>query len=154
MIYVEITDRLPASTRPSEGLSKLLVNAAQETLIKTGKQVEASLTILISDDFQLQELNRQYKGIEAPTDVLSFLSDEIDPETGERYLGDVIISYPQAMAQAASGRHSIQEELQLLVVHGVLHLLGYDHADESKKKDMWSLQEAVLKKLGCSIRVP
>jgi len=90
--------------------------------------------VVISSDAQLLELNRQYLGIEAPTDVLSFQADELDPETGRRYLGDVIISYPRAQAQAEVGGHAVLDELQLLVVHGVLHLLGTTTALQKKKK--------------------
>jgi probable rRNA maturation factor len=88
-------------------------------------------------------------GIDAPTDVLAFSAQEeteifvVAPETVE-YLGDVIVSYPRAVAQAGEARHEVEQELDLLIVHGLLHLLGYDHAEEEEKTLMWARQEAIL----------
>ncbi len=132
----------------------LLEKAASITLETAGAEPECDLTVVISNDTQLQELNRQYLGIDAPTDVLSFQADELNPETGRRYLGDVIISYLQAQAQAEAGGHVVPHELQLLVVHGVLHLLGHDHAAEAEKDKMWALQAEVLIRLGSAISSP
>jgi probable rRNA maturation factor len=102
----------------------------------------------------LQELNRRYLEIDAPTDVLSFPAGELNPESGAIYLGDIAISYQRAQAQAALAGHPIEAELQLLVVHGVLHLLGYDHIESSEKAAMWEIQDQVLAALGSSIRSP
>lgn len=118
----------------------------------SARLADGDLTIVLSDDAHLQALNRQFLGIDAPTDVLSFTGGDADPETGVDYLGDVIISYPRARLQASAGGHPLEEELQLLVVHGVLHLLGYDHADEQQKDEMWAVQAQVLESLGCSLR--
>jgi probable rRNA maturation factor len=93
-------------------------------------------------------------GIDAPTDVLSFPSGEIDPDSGEQYLGDILISYPRAAAQANSGEQTVQDELQLLVVHGILHLLDYDHLDEIGKQAMWAKQSKILTDIGCSFTSP
>jgi probable rRNA maturation factor len=110
------------------------------------------VTVVIGDDAQLHELNRQFLGVDAPTDVLSFPSDEADPDTGERYLGDVLISLPRAAAQADARGHAVRDELQLLVVHGVLHLLGHDHAGPDEKARMWQLQASVLEMLDIHIK--
>lgn len=128
----------------------LLVQAAEETLRQQGAEGESELTILISDDDHLQELNRQFLGIDAPTDVLSFPAGdgETDPDAGVPYLGDIVISLATAQAQAAAGDHSLASEMQLLVVHGVLHLLGHDHAEEEEKAIMWAAQAEVLQSLG------
>lgn len=131
-----------------------LEKAAVITLQTANAEPECDLTVVISNDAQLQELNRQYLDIDAPTDVLSFQADELDPETGRRYLGDVIISYPRAQAQAEIGGHAVPDELQLLVVHGVLHLLGHDHGAEAEKVKMWALQAEALTRLGCAIGSP
>jgi probable rRNA maturation factor len=85
---------------------------------------------------------------------LSFLAGETDPETDLIYLGDVLISYQRAQVQAAAGGHPVEDELQLLVVHGVLHLLGFDHAEETEKAKMWAEQSKILSQLGCSITSP
>jgi probable rRNA maturation factor len=85
--------------------------------------------------------------------VLSFPAGETDPDTGEYYLGDVVISFPRAQAQAQERGHSTAEELDLLVVHGVLHLLGYDHADVEERDRMWAVQQQVLNQLGREIKL-
>lgn len=126
----------------------LLRKAAQATLQQEKSPSETDLTIVIDDDAALKELNQRFRGYDEPTDVLSFPGDETDPETGGRYLGDIVISLQRAQEQAASGGHAVEDELQLLVVHGVLHLLGYDHADEEEKKHMWMAQNQVLSALG------
>lgn len=113
-----------------------------------------ALSLVVGDDTQLRELHRQYMGDDTPTDVLSFPADDIDPDDQHRYLGDIIISYDRAQVQAASGGHSTQAELQLLAVHGVLHLLGYDHQTPEDMDDMWQRQAAILKALGCEITAP
>ena len=89
----------------------------------------ASLTILFSDDLHIQRLNREFRNKDKPTDVLSFPGGDPIPGMPEpgRYLGDIIISVPTASRQANESGHSLEAELQLLVIHGVLHLLGYDH---------------------------
>jgi probable rRNA maturation factor len=97
---------------------------------------------------RLQELNRDYLGIDAPTDVLSFPASETDPETGARYLGDILISVPRAQSQAEAAGHALESEVQLLVVHGVLHLLGHDHAKPEEKRRMWKAQAEILESLG------
>ena len=98
----------------------------------------------------MSELNSQFRGIESTTDVLSFPAGESDPESDEIYLGDVIISYTQAAGQAKKGGHSIESELLLLVVHGMLHLLGYDHADKVEKESMWAVKARILSSVGGS----
>ena len=118
--------------------------AAKNTLQHERKNEDSDISIVFTDDQQIQQLNNQYLGINSPTDVLSFPGNEIDPDTGHVYLGDIIISCPQARAQAHKGGHSYQAELELLVVHGVLHLLGHDHADEEEKVIMWAAQRGIL----------
>ncbi|HAX71097.1 MAG TPA: rRNA maturation RNase YbeY [Anaerolineales bacterium] len=109
---------------------------------------DADLTIVLTDDRQLHELNLDYLGVDAPTDVLSFPASETDPETGAVYLGDIVLSIPRAVQQAEAAGHSVEAEAQLLVVHGTLHLLGYDHATDEEKAVMWAEQAKVLEKLG------
>lgn len=138
--------------------SPLLIRAAQYTLEMipplrpTGRldYSSGSITIVLTDDRQLHELNRDYLDIDAPTDVLSFPSLEIDPETNELYLGDILISIPRAKQQAEAAGHTLEAEAQLLVVHGTLHLLGYDHATDEEKSAMWHEQAKVLERLGLS----
>lgn len=154
MIFIQFAKPIQASIDPQLRKSDLLTSTAQEALQQAGAPPGAELTIVISDDAQLQSLNRQFLGIDAPTDVLSFPSQDTDPDTNGVYLGDILVSYPQAVAQSQAGNHAIQDELQLLVVHGVLHLLGYDHGEEAEREKMWAIQERILHRLGCSILGP
>ena len=144
MIHVDINPALKSDLEPS-----LLEHAAQAVLRHQGA-VADDLSVVLAGDTRLRTLNRKYLGRDAPTDVLSFPTTQLNPETGRRYLGDVVISLRRAQTQARSGGHSLQEELQLLVVHGVLHLLGYDHATQSGKKRMWRAQAEILTGLGVS----
>lgn len=113
-----------------------------------GVQADADLSVIISDDTYLHELNIKFREVDSPTDVLAFPSGEIDIDTGRKYLGDVILSCTRAQAQAQAAGHALESELQLLVVHGVLHLLGYDHTDEESKDRMWTAQREILESLG------
>ena len=81
--------------------------------------------------------------------MLSFPSGETDPESGELYLGDIILSFPKAEEQAIAAGHSTDCEIRLLITHGFLHLLGYDHYDEAEKSRMWLAQNEILKPFGC-----
>ena len=127
---------------------KLLERAALEALTHESESLDCELSIVLTDDARLQELNRDYLGIDAPTDVLSFPASETDPETGARYIGDILISIPRAQLQAEAAGHAIESEVQLLVVHGVLHLLSHDHAKPKEKARMWKAQAETLESLG------
>ncbi len=109
---------------------------------------DGEITVVLTGDAELRKLNREYLGINAATDVLSFPALEVNPENRSAYLGDVLISVPRAQAQARAGGHALESEVQLLVVHGVLHLLGFDHARPAQKRQMWSAQAKVLGRLG------
>ncbi len=129
--------------------SKLIENAARAALQhQSASAANGDITVVLTDDAQLHELNRDYLGVDAPTDVLSFPASETDPETGARYLGDIIISIPRAEMQAHAAGHPLESEVQLLVVHGTLHLLGYDHAEPEEKSKMWKAQDEILKNIG------
>lgn len=123
--------------------------AVQTTL--THEQIEsAALSILLTDDAEIQVMNRDYRGEDRPTDVLSF---EAGDELGG-YLGDIAISVETAVVQAENAGHDLVEELQLLAVHGTLHLLGYDHLSVEEKDEMWGRQTAVLNQLNLSHVIP
>jgi probable rRNA maturation factor len=131
-----------------------LKRSAEATLRHHDIAGPVALTVVITGDGTLRRLNRTYRGIDASTDVLSFGSgdeDDFVSAPGPRYLGDVIISFPRATAQAHKAAHPVEAELQLLVVHGVLHLLGHDHADPDEKAAMWSAQAQILRDLGVPI---
>jgi probable rRNA maturation factor len=126
----------------------LLKDAAQAALEHEAESQNCELSIVLTDDARLQELNREYLGIDAPTDVLSFPDSETNPQTGARYIGDILISVPRAQSQADSAGHPLESEVQLLVVHGILHLLGHDHAEPAQKARMWKAQAEILNALG------
>ena len=128
--------------------------AARAALKHQGALAPSEVTLMIAGDRELHALNRQFLGHDRPTDVLSFPAREPHPATGRLYLGDIAISYPQARASAARGGHPVTAELQLLIVHGVLHLLGHDHAETTEKARMWDDQATILKKLKAAITGP
>ncbi len=132
----------------------LLVETVAKTLEFAGAGPNVDASLVLSDDAQLHQLNRQFLGIDAPTDVLAFPDGETDRDTGNTHQGDVILSYPRALAQAESGGHPVEAEMQLLVVHGMLHLLGYDHTGPEQKAAMWAAQAEILSRLGCAITGP
>ncbi len=110
------------------------------------KVKEAFFEISFVDEDTIQELNRDYRGIDRVTDVISFaLEDKKDNFQSEiRFLGDIYICIPRMKEQALEYEHSIKRELSFLTVHGLLHLLGYDHRNEDEEKIMFGLQEEIL----------
>jgi len=128
--------------------STLIERAVNAALTHQKESLDVNLSIVLTDNRRLRKLNRDYLGIDAPTDVLSFPASESDPETGARYIGDILISVPYAAKGAKQAGHPLEAELQLLVVHGVLHLLGHDHAKPKEKKKMWKAQHEILSQLG------
>ena len=125
----------------------LLRAAARAALEHQAAFRPSALTIVVTDDAELHRLNREYLGHDYATDVLSFPSEETDLETGERYWGDIALSLPRARAQAKARGHSVIAEVRLLIVHGVLHLLGHDHALRTDKERMWAAQVDILRRL-------
>lgn len=112
---------------------------------------DSTLSVVVTDNDAVQALNVQHRGVDAPTDVLSFPADELpeDIDSDEPpYLGDLIIAFPYAQSQAEREGHAMNDSLSLLVVHGTLHLLGYDHDTPENRAEMWAVQEEVLRDLG------
>lgn len=120
-------------------LLRLLEEVARMENLQGGE-----LAVTFCDNRHIQELNRQFRQIDRPTDVLSFPMDDED------LIGDIVISLPKAKAQAEEYGHSFERELGFLAVHGFLHLLGYDHDTPEAEKEMFSKQEEALLKLGLS----
>ena len=139
MITIESETKFP---------NKLLERAVNAALENQSESLVSELTIVLTDDSKVHELNRDYLGIDSPTDVLSFPASETDPETGARYIGDIIISLPYAARSAEKAGHPLESEVQLLVVHGVLHLLGHDHVRPRERTKMWKAQAEILETLG------
>ena len=113
------------------------------------------ISVTIVDNETIQEINKTYRGIDRPTDVISFAfldddenrDDDLHNE-GLIDLGEIYISLPKAIEQAQDYGHSLERELDFLFVHGLLHLLGYDHMNEEDEKEMFALQETILTNKG------
>ncbi len=127
------------------------VSAAVQAALASEGRAELEVSVHLGDDGLLESLNRQYRGIQAPTDVLSFrlLEDgEALPPGVEAALGDVVISLPRAHQQALAYGHSLERELCYLAVHGTLHLLGHDDTEPEDAERMARLAERVLAGMG------
>jgi len=116
-------------------------------LVFLTREITCDATIIFTNNPEIQTLNKKYRNIDQPTDVLSFPSEEIDPDTGNPYLGDIVISIEKALSQAQNENISILDELTMLIVHGCLHLTGLDHETVQQKEVMKSFQESILRKL-------
>ncbi|MCL6585357.1 MAG: rRNA maturation RNase YbeY [Anoxybacillus sp.] len=132
-------------------LEQLLCYAAEVEQVPDGAEVSISFV----DNEQIRIINRDYRGKDQPTDVISFALEEMGEGEIEivgadipPVLGDIIISVPKAKEQAAEYGHSLMRELGFLAVHGFLHLLGYDHETEEEEKEMFAKQEQILEKYG------
>ena len=127
-----------------------LRRAVEETLLAEGISSATELSLVITDDETVRELNRRFRDVDQPTDVLAFRLQEggvspfAMPPNGVLHLGEVIISYPRAAQQAEEYHHSIEQELLLLTIHGVLHLLGYEHEEPEEGERMRALEERIL----------
>lgn len=110
---------------------------------------KGTVAVLVTDDAGIHRMNREFRGVDRPTDVLSFPSAEGErvPADGD-FLGDVAISLERAAEQAGTYGHSLEREMSFLAVHGTLHLLGYDHMEDAARAEMFSIQEKILEKMG------
>ncbi len=148
---------------------------AAATLASLDSPDGTELEIAVTDDAQVQELNRTYRGLDTPTDVLSFpyteeaapapyYGDDVPEHDGAdapfvlppgagTALGELVIAYPYAERQAQAAGHATHAELALLVVHGILHLVGYDHLEPGDEARMWAKTNDLLATLGFSIRL-
>lgn len=147
---------------PTEEIIRDVVLKALEA---EGCPYEAEVSVVLTDNREIQALNREYRGIDAPTDVLSFpmlefdtpsdfsqveahVEDCFNPETGELILGDIILSVDKIREQAESYGHSQTRELAFLVAHSMLHLCGYDHEEECEREEMERKQREILELRG------
>jgi len=142
----------PAPALPEERLRQ----AIQWLLDRHVVEPESGLSIVIADDATVQEMNREFRSVDAPTDVLSFPSesDPTIPEEEAAYLGDLILSLPYIQRHADEEQHPVDDELVLAVIHGTLHLLGYDHDNPENQAEMWIIQSEALQVMQINIVVP
>jgi probable rRNA maturation factor len=151
-LIIDFIDETNEVTEEQIGMIEKLLNYAAEV---ENVQDEAEVSVTFVDNEKIREINRDYRGKDKPTDVISFALEEmgdgeieiVGAETPP-VLGDIIISVPKAREQAEEYGHSFMRELGFLVVHGFLHLLGYDHETEEEEKEMFSKQEQILEQFG------
>jgi len=131
-----------------------LRSVAEQVLTAQGVSPDVELGLVITSQERVQQLNKSYRGKDEPTDVLAFYMTSAAGETfvvppdGLLHLGEVIISYPQAVIQAKEHQHSIKKELTILIIHGVLHLLGYDHEESEQASQMREREADILSQIG------
>lgn len=130
--------------------------AVRAALAQTQVSPDAELSIRLSDDADLRSLNKQFRNADQPTDVLSFGGEGfVDgvpisphpnslPSRERQYLGDIVISMERCAVQAHEFGHALDDELMLLVIHGTLHLCGFDHPNARRKKNMWQAQDRIF----------
>jgi len=134
---------------------------AERTLSVQYAQPNTEVGLVITGDEKVKELNKTYRGNDETTDVLAFYmipgaswlkSTEKDvfatPPDDIMRLGEVIISYPRAVEQAEEHNHSVKKELAILIIHGILHLMDYDHQDKAEEKEMKAREEEIIKTMG------
>jgi probable rRNA maturation factor len=125
-------------------------NLARDTLKAENVTPPYEVSVVVADEETVHRLNRVYRGVDSPTDVISFYTAPDGPEQfvlpqdGIRRLGDIVISYPQAVEQARQEGHATRRELTLLVIHGLLHLLGYDHEIPGEAVQMRAREQELL----------
>ena len=127
-----------------------ILNDLLEFALKKEKQEHVIFNIIIVDNEYIHNLNKEYRNVDRPTDVISFaLEDNGSMETAYgRILGDIYISIDKAREQAEEYGHSLKREFAFLSIHGLLHLLGYDHMEEEEEKVMFARQELILDEYG------
>jgi probable rRNA maturation factor len=157
--YIPITADVPGVNESQRAFIRKVIRTA---LAAEGMTLPCEVDVLVTSDEGIHQINLDMRQVDAATDVLSFPEFELrpgelpgeedaDPGTGLIPLGDMVISMEHVTAQAKEYGHSNRRELGYLVVHSVLHLLGYDHLDEGPQKaQMRSREEAILTKLGIS----
>jgi len=119
----------------------------ETTLTVLNQEKKISVNINLVDEQEILELNKQFRDYSEPTDVLSFEAGVIDPETGNKILGDIVICIPFVEKQSTLLQNNLNNEIRLMIIHGMLHLLGYNHDDEHSKSIMWGDQNKILEKL-------
>ena len=139
-----MSHRISLQAPPSYPLDASRLKQAAAAALDHHQQPRSSLTIVITDNERIRALNHQYRQLDAATDVLAFPT-QIPREPS--YLGDIVIAYPYAAAQAAQSHIRLDDALCLLVIHAALHLLGYDHDSAAQARRMEAAQAAVLRRL-------
>jgi len=154
---IEILNEADADVAPD--LETHLATLARFVMDRLRVNPQAELCIKLVDDATIAELNEQWMGKDGPTDVLAFPMDELRPglldeEPEEGVLGDLMIAPAIAAKQGAAAGHGTLAEVELLTTHGILHLLGYDHAEVDEHREMFELQAELLRAFGSQAKPP
>lgn len=152
-LEIDFTEASPLWRETLPDIERLCEESARAALAAAAPALgEAELSIVLGDDALLRTLNRQWRGLDKPTNVLSFPAratpEEAPPPGAPQLLGDVVLAYETMAAEAAAQRKPLAHHLRHLVVHGVLHLLGFDHEAAAEAERMEALEIAVLARLG------
>lgn len=135
-----ILQNLQEKIEVNSSLQNRVRDAVERTLAKHDL-TPCEVSVVFCDDQKIRQLNKQFRGIDEPTDVLSFPMDN-------KILGDVVISLERASRQAEEYGHSFTREVCFLTVHGILHLIGYDHGEDEGRRKMREMEEEILAELG------
>ena len=130
---------------------KRLITVAEAALTYLLQSKPVDLSVLICSDEEISKINRMYRNINQPTDVLSFESGEVIPESDTAHQGDIVISYDSAREHSIRLSQDVSVEILVLLIHGILHLVGYDHSTKNEKKQMWKKQFELHHLLNISI---
>lgn len=142
----EVINETNYDIKELETIVKLL-----DYVVKRENIEEALFNVIIVDNDKIHEINKAYRNVDRVTDVISFaLEDEPFVNLDIRVLGDIYISYDKAKEQSKEYGHSLERELSFLTIHGLLHLLGYDHMEKEEEKIMFEKQELILNEFGIS----
>lgn len=140
-------DNRQSNVEIDKEIHKLFEKVLIESLLVEGLDLEYEVSISLVDNREIRELNREYRGVDKETDVLSFpMEDDFGLDVA--LLGDIIISVEKALEQSEEYGHSLERELAYLACHSMFHLLGYDHMDENEKVEMRNKEKEVMKNLG------
>jgi probable rRNA maturation factor len=140
--------RIQVHCDPGMARARTGVREAARAALQHENAPQGDLTVALTTTARIRELNRRFAGDERPTDVLSFADGTRLVESGRTYFGDVVIAVPVAEEQARAAGHGLADEVALLTVHGVLHLLGHNHARRAERARMEAAQQAILATLG------
>lgn len=151
-VKVIITDRQKKVRIPT-GLRMLIRRACIAVLREEKFEGDSEVSVSFVDNEEIRKLNKEFRNIDSATDVLSFPLGEngvydVNPDTGAKLLGDVVISMERAQKQAMEYGHSFEREVCYLTVHSMLHLLGYDHMEPQEKAEMRMKEETVMARIG------
>jgi len=150
-LSIDVTCEVEWPLTPSHGDAQAFVERVLEAAAER-IGVRGEVSVLFVNDDAIHELNRTYRQVDRPTDVLSFPMNEgeelADPDEVDPMLGDIVVSVDRAREQAEAYGHSLEREVAFLLVHGFLHLNGYDHEDEAGEREMFGLQEEILQGIG------